>query len=154
MVIMKKLSVVLIFVMLMGIVMSGCGGNESTVNSFSLAKMPVAGEKSFELDENGKVSIDFELPEAGFIKMIAYDGTEYIEWPNEIAEIYVEYKNEGGKTLYEKTRITDGYLEKYHFDAGTVRAEFTVENQPARMERIMLSWAFAADNYEPVEVDY
>ena len=27
----------------------------------------------------------------------------------------VEYKNEGGKTLYEKTRITDGYLEKYHF---------------------------------------
>lgn len=154
MVIMKNLSVFLILTLLMGIMLSGCGGNENTVNSFSLAETPVADEKSFKLSESGTVSIDFEVPETGLIKMVAYDSTEYVEWPDEIAEIYVDFKDESGKIIYEKIRITDGYTDKYSLDSGKITADITVKNQPVRMERIALSWAFAADKHEPVSVDY
>lgn len=154
---MKKISVFLCVVLLLCCMMSGCsdyGSGAPDTYSFSLVEIPVADEKSFELSDTGTISINFEVPETGFIKMIAYDSTEYIDWPDEIAELYADFKDESGNILYENIRISEGYTEKYSFEAGKITVDITIENQPVKMERIALSWAFAADNYEPVAVDY
>lgn len=154
---MKKISALLSVLLLVCCLINGCsdsGKGAASSNSFSLAETPVASEKFFELSSADTISIHYDIPEAGYMKMIAYDSTEYYNWPDEIAEIYVDFKDESGKILYEKVRITDGYVEKYLFDAGKLTAEISVENQPAKMERIALSWAFAAENYEPVDVAY
>lgn len=154
---MKKIFAFLLAAVLLCCSMSGCsdyGSDVPDTYSFSFAETPVADEKFFELTDSDTLSLNFELPEAGYIKMIAYDSTEYIEWPEELAEIYVDFKDEKGNIIYEKVRITDGYVEKYLFESGKVIADISVENQPVKMERIALSWAFAADNYEPVVVDY
>lgn len=126
----------------------------SVSHSFSFKETPVADEKLFNVKGSDTLSIGFDVPKAGFIKMIAYDSTEYDEWPDEITEIYVDFKDENGKILYKKVRITDGFVKKYRFDAGKVIADITFKNRPAKMEEIALSWAFAADSYKPVAVDY
>lgn len=154
---MKKLSVFLCVALLLCCMMSGCSDKNleaMSSYSFSLAEVPVADAKSLELSDTGVISINFDVPEKGFIKMIAYDNTEYMVWPDEIAELYADFKDENGKILYDNIRISDGYFEKYSFEAGMVTVDITIENKPAKMECIALSWAFAADNYEPVAVDY
>lgn len=154
---MKKLFVFLNIALLLCCMMSGCsdyGNDTPDTYSFSFAEIPTADEKVFELTDADTLSISFEIPETGYIKMVGYDSTEYTDWPDEIAEIYVDFKDESGNALYEKVRITEGYTEKYSFEAGKITADISVENQPAKMDRIALSWAFAADNYEPVAVDY
>lgn len=154
---MKKTLVLLMVLLIAFCSLAGCSDNSDDniqLSYFTLAADSVIEAKSFEINENGVVRVGFEVPEAGFIKLIAYDGTEYVEWPDEIPEISVDFKTEDGKTIYENISISDGYVEKYLFEAGKVIAEIIAENRPEKMERICLSWAYAADNYEPVDIDY
>lgn len=151
---MKKASVFFIVLSLMFCLFSACDGNNTPQASFSLADSPVVGEKTFDLNKNGIVTLAFDVPETGYIKLVAYDCTDYVEWPDEIPDIYVDFKTESGKTIYKNISISDGYYEKYKFEAGKVIAKITAKNRPKEMEKICLSWAYAADNYEPVDIDF
>jgi len=154
---MKKISVLLIALLCIGFLFAGCNNNGDyniQHSSVRLGDEYAVAEKSFEINENGTVAVDFEVPEAGYIKLIAFDNTEYVEWPDEIPEIYVDFKDERGKIIYENIRISEGYVEKYKFDAGKVTAEITAENRPEKMRSLFVSWAYAADNYEPVDIEY
>ena len=153
---MKKISVLLIVSLLIGFLLAGCNNNGSDVqrSSIWLGDEYAVTEKSFELNENGAVNIAFDVPESGYIKLIAFDDTDYVEWPDEIPEIYVDFKDERGKIIYENIRISEGYVEKYKFDAGKVTAEIKAENRPEKMRSLFVSWAYAEDNYEPVDIEY
>lgn len=154
---MKKIPIILTVILLIGCMFAGCTDyREDNIphSSFSLADNPVTEARPFELSKNGTVTVAFDVPETGYIKLNAFDCTDYTEWPDEIPDIYVDFKNENGKTIYKNIRISDGYVEKYKFDAGKVIAKITAENRPAKMKKLSLSWAYAADNYEPVEIDY
>lgn len=151
---MKKTFTLLTVLLLIVCTFTGCTDNTSPQITVPLADNPIEGEKLFELSRNGTVTIAFDVPETGYIKLVAYDGTEYIEWPDEIPDIYVDFKTESGKTLYKGISISDGYFEKYKFEAGKVIAKITAKNRPKEMKKLCLSWAYAADNYEPVDIDF
>ena len=154
---MKKTTALLTALLLICCLFTGCNSStyENIQNSpVSLADNPVEGEKSFEISKRGTATVVFDVPETGFIKLIAFDSTDYVEWPDETPDIYVDFKSESGKTIYKNIRISDGFTEKYKFDAGKVTAKITVKNRPAEMKTLNLSWAYATDNYEPVEIDY
>ena len=153
---MKKISVLFIVLLLIGILFAGCNNWTDDIQHSSvwLGDDSAVAEKSFEINKSGKVAVDFDLPEAGYIKLIAFDGTDYVEWPDEIPDFFVDFKDENGKVIYENIRISEGYIEKYKFDSGKVIAEITAENRPAQMKTMHLSWAYASDTYEPVELVY
>lgn len=152
---MKKVSVLLTVLLFISCLFVGCSDNGNIPHSsFSLADTPIEGEKLFDLSKSGTVTIEFDVPETGYIKLVAYDGTDYIEWPDEIPDIYVDFKTESGKTLYRNISISDGYYDKYKFEAGKVIAKISVKNRPAEMEKLCLSWAYATYNNEPVDIDY
>ncbi len=152
---MKRISAILFVILLLCAVLSGCTEKDKTLCfSVLLSETPIETEKPFEFSKKGSVIIEFDVPESGLIKLLAYDNTEYTDWPDEEAEFYVDFKNESGEILYENVCISNGYVEKYKFDAGKVTAEITAENEPSDIERICLSWAYAAENYQYVDIDY
>jgi hypothetical protein len=121
---MKKASVLLTVLLLISCLFVGCSDNGNIPHSsFSLADTPIEGEKLFDLSKSGTVTIEFDVPETGYIKLVAYDGTDYIEWPDEIPDIYVDFKTESGKTLYRNISISDGY---FRFMTGSNRNETKV----------------------------
>ncbi len=134
---------------------AGCSGKKPdyVYHSVSLAETPVANEKVFDLTGNkSTIKIDFDLPEAGYIKMLGYDSSDYVEWPEEEILLFVDFKDKDGNVLYNDVEITNGYVDKYLFDAGKVIAEITFKNAPKNMTQTTLSWAFAAQRSEPVEL--
>lgn len=153
---MKKISVLFIALLLIGFLFAGCNNRNDDIqhSSIWLGDDSAVDEKSFEINKSGKVAVDFDLPQAGYIKLIAFDDTDYVEWPDEIPDFFVDFKDENGKVIYENIRISEGYIEKYKFDSGKVIAEITAENRPAKMKTMYLSWAYASDTYEPVELVY
>lgn len=137
--------------------LSGCSddplGTVFVSYSHSLADEPVVNEKIFELEGNANaIRIDFEVPEAGYIKMNGYDMTNYKEWPDEEPTAFVDFIDKDGKALFEDVEISYGYVDKYLLDAGKVTAEITFKNASSQMNRVALSWAFAPENTETAEL--
>lgn len=121
--------------------------------SFSLDKTPVVDEKNFDITgDNKTVKLDFKLPQAGYIKMLGYDSTEYDEWPDESTRLFVDFKDTAGNVLYDDVEITNGYVDKYLFINDEIIAEITFKNAPRNIGCITLSWAFAKQSDEPVEL--
>lgn len=154
---MKKLIALFSVILIICATFAGCSdenGKTVFVNySSSLADEPVVSEKTFDLtDDANAVKIDFSLPEAGYIKMLGYDSTEYEEWPEEEVRLFADFKSENGNILFEDVEITNGYVDKYLFDAGKVIAEITVKNAPKEMSQLTLSWAYAANSTEAVKL--
>lgn len=101
------------------------------------------------------VRIDFALSENGYLKLLAYDCTEYEIWPNEEIQFSVSFVDEKGDALYSDIPVYGGYTEKYLFEAGTVTAVLTCNGYNENMNDIYAEWAFAPDNDDvaAVEVD-
>lgn len=151
---MKKTSAVLLIILLLCGILNGCSDKNTEINfySFSFAEVPVENEKPLKTDKNGSVTVVFDVPETGLIKLLAFDNTDYDDWQDEETEIYVDFINESGNTLYKDIGISNGYIEKYKFDAGKVTAKIIAANKSA--EELCLSWAYAADNYESAAVGF
>lgn len=150
---MKKLLAVFIAVLILCGAMSGCNGEIAADYTYSFDGNTFARETVFDLNASGNVVFRFELPEKGAIKMVAYDATDYEIWPDEIPGIFVDFKNENGKTLFENVQIDSGYISKYIFEKGSVFAEIKIENKPEKMKKLAVSWAYAVDNLEPAYLE-
>ena len=151
---MKKIVVVLLisFMVLMPFV-AGCGDTESgTANGISLANKPIVDEQIFDISGKDEVSINFDVPQKGYIKLYAYDFTEYEEYPEEESPAKVSFFDKDNKALFENIDISNGYAEQYAFEKGAVTAKITFDNKPKDMKSVAVAWVYAAETTEPTQL--
>ena len=150
-------NVIAIIVAVLTICSAFCGCSPKTVFAeygFSFYDEPVADEKNLELNDGANAfRITFDVPEAGYIKFLCYDATEYEEWPDETVEFYADFKDESGNSFLEGVSVGEGYYDKYIVDKGLVSVEITPENKPSDMNMLCVSWAYAPLNKEPVYME-
>ncbi|MBQ2775004.1 MAG: hypothetical protein IJF40_03835 [Clostridia bacterium] len=152
---MKKITVLfLVLLLLLSLILCGCSGiiKDTDFPVFSVVYRGntegyFEGEKTYDLNGAKGLKINFELPEAGFFKLLAYDATEYEEWPDEYAEAFVTFTSES-KT-YIDVKATYGFTDEIYFEKGDISAEITFKDAPKDMEQVYVAWAFAPDTDEP-----
>lgn len=147
---MKKIIAFLTVALLLCGTLSACSGNAKTtfhLFSFSLEDKPVANEEILTLEgASNAFRVEFDVPETGYIKLLAYDSTDYENWPEVMPRIYADIKDADGKVIYDNIEIGEGSFEKYLIEKGKTTAEITFEFVPAGVRSIALSWAFATEN--------
>ena len=121
-----------------------CGCSESKKLTVDLATEPVADNKSFDMTSKDTLQIKFTLPQAGYLKLLAYDNTEYDEMPDGFNKVKLELTDEKGKTL-KFDDISGGYSDKTLFEKGTVIAKITFAKRFKGMNKASVSWGFAPD---------
>ncbi len=156
---MKKIIALFVVALLLCGTMSACSNNSKTtfhLFSFSLEDKPVANEEILTLEgASNAFRVEFDVPETGYIKLLAYDSTDYENWPEVMPRIYADIKDAGGKVIYDNIEIGEGTFEKYLIEKGKATAEITFEFVPAGVRSIALSWAFAteSDGILPLAID-
>ncbi len=148
---MKRVMLFLMILCLAGGILAGCSDLDVT-HTYSLAEEPIAGEKILPMTEE-TLTFKLVVPAAGYIKMLAYDNTEYEIWPEETVELIADFRSADGRTLYENISITEGYIDKYRFEPGEIQVDITCPNRPAEMSEIAVSWAYAQDSDAVVEIE-
>ncbi len=143
---MKRFFSVLLVVALFLTLFCGCN-KPITAVTIDLAKEPVVDGKDIELT-GGKLQIDFVLSEAGYIKLLAYDNTEYEVWPDGFNKARLEFLDNKGKVLHKFDDISGGYTDKIRFEKGTVTAKITFDKKFKDMKKAFVSWGFAPDTDE------
>lgn len=154
---MKKYIVLLSVILIITAAFTGCSDKNSkpvfASYSYSLAETPVITDKVFRFDEKtNSIELEFEVPEAGYIKMSGYDSTDYKEWPEDEVLTFVDFRDSNGKILYKDIEITYGYADKYLFKAGKITAEITFKNATKEMDQATVSWAFAPEKADAVKI--
>ena len=142
----KRFGALLLLGVLMLAMVSCAAREEYTV---SLADEPIVEDRIMKT--GGEMTIHFEFPEAGCIKMLAYDATDYKNEPEKYPSPTVSFYNEKGVAVYEGLDIENGYFEKTHFSKGKVTAKITFAGAK-KMEKAGIYWAFASDTKEPAKV--
>ena len=143
---MKRFFSVLVVVSLFLTLFCGCNTNTTAV-TINLAKGPCIEEKDIELT-NGRLQIDFVFSEAGYIKLLAYDNTEYEVWPDGFNKARLEFVDNSGKVLHKFDDISGGYADKIRFEKGTVTAKITFDKKFKDMNKALVAWGFAPDTDE------
>ena len=156
---MKKIIALITVAVLLCGTLGACSGSGKTrfqEFSFSLDSKPVADEEILNLEgDSNAFRVEFDVPETGYIKLLAYDNSDYENWPEVMPRIYADIKNSDGKVIHDNIEISEGSFEKYSVEKGKVTAEITFEFIPAGVSSLALSWAFAPESDETVvlEVD-
>lgn len=138
---------VLILSLMMGM-LNGCA-NGTVEGTVSLAKEPVAEEKIFEMAGTDTLELAFTLPEAGGLKLLIYDATDYEEEPEEYPEGTLSFYDEEGEVLYEGLPVTDGYIDRCSFEAGEVTARIIFSGETEKLGAVAVSWAYAPERKTP-----
>ncbi|MBR3754126.1 MAG: hypothetical protein IKK49_03350 [Clostridia bacterium] len=147
----RALSLVLSLTLIL-LIFGGCAEAE-TLHTIDLSVMPTNEYLEIDVKEVDGYAVKFLLPEDGYLKLLNCDITEYEYWDTSVwPEFYVTFKTAGGKVLFENIATSGGYCEKYRFEKGEVIAEISIENKLEDMETLALSWAYAPDTDEPVEI--
>lgn len=115
---------------------------------------PYVNEQLFHVEDSEALVIPFELTEAGYFKFIAYDATEYevytdAYWDN-MPEFQLSFYDETEQLLYENINITDGCDDAYFVDSAKITAKITYSGSVENLSDIMVSWAFAPKEADPV----
>lgn len=153
--VLKKVVAIIVAVIMICTVFSGCSPKTVFAEyGFSFYDEPVADEKNLELTDGANaLRITFDVPEAGYIKLLCYDSTEYEEWPDETAEICADFKDESGNSFLQNIAVDEGYYDKYIVDKGLLSVEITLKNKPSDMNMLCVSWAYAPLNKESVHME-
>ena len=150
---MKKFIAVLSAAIIFCLAFSGCANKNPVKLSVSLAQEPVATEKQIDINEtNQSVEINFEVPQKGYIKISAYDDTNYLNWSDEEADFFVSFKDTAGNILFDNIGINNGMHKECLFEKGNVTAVISFVNKPKNMSCLAVSWAYAPVSNEPVEL--
>lgn len=150
----KSLAALMVAVLSVILLLSGCSAEKTADYIIDLSQTPVSTDYNMpDIEIKETFRVDFIVPEAGYIKLLSYDCTEYEEWPEILPEAYATFVDENGNELYPEMPVFGGYTEKYLFEAGKITAIITYKNFLEDMDSISLVWAFAPDNDEPVTVE-
>lgn len=153
---MKKIISLLLAVVMMATLFIGCASPESIATmTVKVAEQPCVEEKIIDLQGADSLEIKFELDKPGYIKMLAYDCTEYEVWPEYVNTAKLTFLDSKGKKLYEFEDISGGYAKATRFEKGTVTAKLTFDERFKDMEQVNVWWTFAedTDNVQTVIVD-
>ena len=138
---MKKRIIALLLLVALVFAMASCQKG-SAEYSVSLADQPIMEDQIFKT--SGEMTIRFELPQAGYLKLMAYDATDYKKEPAEYPSASVSYSNEAGYVAYKSLNIDNGYLNKCRFEKGVTIAKITFDGAK-KMKKAGLYWVFAPD---------
>ncbi len=153
---MKKCLCLLLAFILTASLFAGCKSPESIATlSVNIAEQPYTEDKIVKIGDADSLEIVFNLDKAGYIKLYAFDATDYDEWPSYVNTSKLTFTDEKGKTLYEFEDVSGGYSKATRFEAGTVTAKLTFDERFENMNQVCLGWAFApdTDDAQAVTVD-
>lgn len=149
---MKKVIAFILSAIMIAALFTGCNQESSAADyTVNLAERPSCESEIIKIGDTKALKIEFELAEAGYFKMFAYDNTEYDEWP-EYVNSKLELLNEKGTVLHGFEDVSNGYCKATRFEKGTVTARLTFDKRFKGMNEVCIGWAFAPDTDTPQAV--
>lgn len=132
----------IVFLLLFTIFGGGCAQNIPAAEEIFLEERPFAEDQIYEMS-GGRLALEFTLPKAGCIKLLAYDATEYQEDMGEYPEGTLSFLDEKGEVLYDGISVAGGYMEQYPLEEKTVTALITFSGNVKKMNSVAVSWLYA-----------
>ncbi len=151
----KRIALVLVLVISVCAVFGGCNQNknEKADMTVNLEYTPTSTDYEIaHIEAKENISVDFIVPQDGYIKLMVCDATDYEVYSDDHAVSYVTFFDENGKKLTKETVCVGGYTDKFRFDAGRVTAKIRFENYTKEMDIVSVCWAFAPDTDQPMPV--
>ena len=143
---MKKISIVIIFLVSVLLILSSCGKKHSNYLEISkdLSVEPIVIEQIVPIEDFDSYKFSFSVPQKGRFKLRVFDATEYITietFPTAKANFY----SSGKKLIYEDVEVHEGMLEGFDFEIGEYYAVITFPETEKTIEQANFSWAFSPE---------